>query len=145
MLVKSKIKREGGTQLDMGTVKLHFAPNVAGDHVCEVEDPIVLDRLINQLPEGFELYGDDAGKQVDKPAKKTLHFEHPLVAKGEAKPVEQEKMIIKNGDVELDLMTLDLDAARAFATNEMKIDVHPRWKVETIRAKIVEATRASGE
>jgi hypothetical protein len=143
MQVQSKLRREGGTKIEFEGVEYHFTPNEAGDHVAEVNDEAALSRLVNEIPEGYALYGADAGKKVARPQAPTQHA-HPL--NREKAPKQPDTMVIKNGDgEELDLMTLDLDAARTFAKEVMGIDVHAKWKVETIRTKIVEATRASGE
>jgi hypothetical protein len=52
MLIESKIKRDGGSKIDIGGVVYHFAPNAAGAHVCEVEDEDAIARFLS-IREGF--------------------------------------------------------------------------------------------
>lgn len=52
MLIKSLIKRDGGTVVDIAGINYHFAPDDSGEHVCDVSDEhadIFLDII-----EGYE-------------------------------------------------------------------------------------------
>lgn len=55
MQIESKIKRNGGTHIPMGTVTYHFAPLADGAHVAEVLDEAHQDRFLS-ISEGFRLY-----------------------------------------------------------------------------------------
>lgn len=55
MDIESKIKREGGTHVDMGTAKYHFAPLEDGAHVAAVADEAHQDRFLS-IPEGYRVY-----------------------------------------------------------------------------------------
>ena len=55
MDIESKIKREGGTHVDMGTAKYHFAPREDGAHVADVQDEAHADRFLS-ITEGYRLY-----------------------------------------------------------------------------------------
>lgn len=55
MEIESKIKRAGGTLIDMGSAKYHFAPNAEGAHVATVTDEAHQDRFLS-ISEGYRLY-----------------------------------------------------------------------------------------
>lgn len=55
MDIESKIKREGGTHVDMGTKKYHFAPLEDGAHVAAVDDEAHQDRFLS-ITEGYRVY-----------------------------------------------------------------------------------------
>lgn len=55
MQIESKIKRPGGSHIDMGSAKYHFAPQADGAHVADVLDEAHQDRLLS-ITEGFRLY-----------------------------------------------------------------------------------------
>jgi hypothetical protein len=59
MLIKSLLKREGGTVVDLEGVKYHFTPNINDDHVCEVDDPAHIALLFAVDKDGFEEVSDD--------------------------------------------------------------------------------------
>lgn len=131
MLVQCKHIRKGGTQAEFGGVTYHFAPNEAGDHVCDITDEAALNRFVNEIPEGFALYGDDAGKKAAKP--KQAASAHPL-----EKPAAMNITNPITGDV-IDLMKLDLDALRKFAADELGLELRSNVKAETARTRIMEA------
>lgn len=135
MLVQCKLIRKGGTQAEFGGVTYHFAPNEAGDHVCDITDEAALNRFVNEIPEGFAPYGDDAGKKAAKP--KQAASVHPL-----EKPATMNITNPVTGDT-IDLLKLDLDALRTFAKDELGLELRANLKVETIRTKIVDAMTAT--
>lgn len=55
MKIECKIQRKGGTHVDMGTAKYHFAPQDDGAHVAEVLDEAHQDRFLS-ITEGYRLY-----------------------------------------------------------------------------------------
>lgn len=54
-IIESKLIREGGTRENIGGTDYHFAPNEAGDHVCEVKNEDHAERFLS-IPEGYRLY-----------------------------------------------------------------------------------------
>jgi hypothetical protein len=68
MDIECKIKREGGTHVDMGSAQYHFTPNDDGAHVAEVLDEAHQDRFLS-IPEAYRLYrGTPAAAPVSAPA-----------------------------------------------------------------------------
>lgn len=55
MQIESKIKREGGSHIDMGTAVYHFAPLEDGAHVADVENEAHQDRFLS-ISDGYKLY-----------------------------------------------------------------------------------------
>jgi len=142
LTVQSLLKRPGGTKIDVQGKHFHFVANENGDEVCEIEDPYVLHRLINEIPSGYALYGDDAGKKVERQAKPG----QPAAAAAKAGSVLEKKpaqpqYVTKPDGTKIDLMALDKDELTQLAQGELGVDVQPKWKPEAIRAKIVEAIR----
>ncbi|MFN8760253.1 MAG: hypothetical protein ACK5XA_15770 [Tagaea sp.] len=70
MLIECLIKRPGGSVVELFGTEYHFVPAIDGCHVCDVEDPAAVDRLL-QIPEGYRLaretsiLADDAPTKVD--------------------------------------------------------------------------------
>ena len=141
MLVESKIRRQGGTTIDLYGKTYKFLPNEFGDHVAEVTDEAALNRLVNEIPSGYALYGADADQTVSKPASNSTSFSHPLNTGTQREP---DTLIVRDGEnKEIDLMQMDREEAAAFARVELAIKVHPKWTIEVVRAKILEAIRAA--
>lgn len=143
MQVQSKLTRPGGTKIEVNGKEYHFQKNEQGEEVCEVKDEYALHRLVNEIPLGFCLHGDDAGKKVPRPAKDAAAG-HPLDAKKGAnkKPAEPETLIVEKPDGEkVDLMLMEKAELAAFAQAEFAIEVHAKWKEADIRTKILEAIR----
>ena len=46
MLIECKIRRQGGTRVELFGKRYHFVPAETGEHVCEVEDEDAIDRLL---------------------------------------------------------------------------------------------------
>ena len=61
MLIKCKLKREGGSKIKIGGVEYHFAPDDNGDHVAEVTNEAHANRFL-EISEAYEAVG--AKKQV---------------------------------------------------------------------------------
>lgn len=59
MKIVCKLKREGGSKVELGDTTYHFKPNAAGDHVADVDDEQHAQQLL-AVTEGYEAYGDDA-------------------------------------------------------------------------------------
>lgn len=140
MQVVSKIKRDGGTQIELHGKSYHFVPNEDGDHVAIVTDPVALNRLVNEIPTGYALYGSDADKKVARPAAERQAID-PLTSDADA-PV-QTMFVTNDLGVKIDLNTLNREELAAFASGNLKIVVNSKWKDEIIRAKILEAIRVA--
>ena len=61
MLIKCKLKREGGSKIKIGGEEYHFAPDDNGDHVAEVTNEAHANRFL-EISEAYEAVG--AKKQV---------------------------------------------------------------------------------
>ena len=61
MLIKCKLKREGGSKIKIGGEEYHFAPDDNGDHVAEVTNEEHANRFL-EISEAYEAVG--AKKQV---------------------------------------------------------------------------------
>lgn len=144
MLVRSKINRKNGTTIEVHGQTIAFRDDGKGAHVAEVTDKAILHRLINEIPTGYELYGDDAGKKVERPSD-AVAFKHPL-NQGTTGGVEPRKVvsmkIVHPTRGEMDLARMEKDELTALAVNEFGIEVHKKWPEATLRDKILEATRA---
>lgn len=66
MLIVSKIERQGGTSVTIGESTYHFTPGKpGGKHVCEVEEPRHIRRLLS-ITEGFEAFSpEEAAEFMD--------------------------------------------------------------------------------
>lgn len=59
MKIECKLKRAGGTHVDMGTAKYHFAPLEDGAHVANVEDEAHEARFLS-ISEAYRVYKGSA-------------------------------------------------------------------------------------
>ena len=55
MDIESKLKREGGSRIQLGATEYHFAPGDDGAHVAAVDDDEHVATLL-AIPEGFRIY-----------------------------------------------------------------------------------------
>jgi hypothetical protein len=149
MKIRSKLKRAGGTKIELGGKEYHFKPEdkalkpedpafMEADHVCEIEDADTVHRLVVGIREGYEPVDPDA--EIPQPTKKAAQT---ITGTSSQKKEPGAPIIIKNGDdEEINLSALEPDALRALAKGTFGINVHYKWTDETVIAKIVEATRA---
>ncbi len=79
MDIECKLKRAGGTHVDMGTAQYHFAPREDDDaHVATVLDEAHQDRFLS-IPEAYRLYrGTPAAAPVSAPAPKPAVVAAPV-------------------------------------------------------------------
>ena len=69
MIIKSLIKREGGSKIQFGqegepTIEYHFTSKTKdGDHVCEVTDKKHIQQLLS-IQEGYEIADDEPAPKV---------------------------------------------------------------------------------
>lgn len=138
MLIQSKLLREGGTVIEVGGQAIHFTPNERGDHVAEVTDPAIIHRLVREIPEGFCAYGNEKLPAIPRqealpvePVAPAARPEPAPVPDGAAPP----RMVIANGEAEVDLATLDLFALKSLA-GEMGIEIKKGWRAQDLRRAI---------
>jgi hypothetical protein len=62
MKIQSKLKREGGTVVELGDVTYHFKDNGEGAHVAEVTDKAHIEHLL-AIKEGFFEHGKKPEKE----------------------------------------------------------------------------------
>lgn len=62
MYIECKLKREGGSKIEIGTTQYHFAPQPDGAHVALVENEDHQDRFLG-ISEGYRVY-----RGTEKPA-----------------------------------------------------------------------------
>jgi hypothetical protein len=55
MKIECKLKREGGSKIDLDNIEYHFAPGADGAHVAEVENDEHIARFL-AIPEGYRIY-----------------------------------------------------------------------------------------
>lgn len=78
MLIKSLIKREGGSHIQFGQegnqeVSYHFKPKAKdGDHVCDVTDKKHIQQLLS-IQEGYEIADDEPVKEPKAAKEPTKH------------------------------------------------------------------------
>ena len=122
MLIESKIRREGGSKIDIGGVVYHFAPGADGAHVCDVTDEDALARFL-AIPEGFRLVTGVAF--VPKPdAQPPAAAEvAPAPTAAPAAPAAPSGMVLIGDDeVRVDLMALSKKELLVFAKGKFKVD-----------------------
>lgn len=81
MQIQCKLKRAGGTVIELGDTSYHFKPNDKGDHVAEVADDDHAETLL-AITEGYEAYEQE-------PA--TGEQSAPSAGSGEAKATRTRK------------------------------------------------------
>ena len=111
MKIRCKQNREGGTKIDLDGIDYHFVPDKNGDHVAEVTDKKHIGRLLS-ITEGYEMAD---GNTQDEP------------------------MIIKNDDEEIDLMALENPELLALAKNEFDLKANANWGAPKLREAIFAA------
>lgn len=62
MLINLKIKRPGGSKVDIDGKQYHFAPNTNGDHVCDVTDKDHIKRFMSI--DAYEPYETEAANAI---------------------------------------------------------------------------------
>lgn len=68
MKIECKLKRDGGTHVDIDTIKYHFAPQADGAHVADVTEEAHVDRFLS-IAEAYRLYrGEKAAVEVKEEA-----------------------------------------------------------------------------
>lgn len=63
MLIRCKLKRNGGTKVTLDGENYHFKEDDAGHDVCDVKHQEHIDRLLNI--DAYEVYGEQAQKDFE--------------------------------------------------------------------------------
>lgn len=64
-LIECKIRREKGTTVELDKNTYKFKPGKDGAHVCEVENPAHIQRLL-MVPEAYKIHGADDVEPIIK-------------------------------------------------------------------------------
>lgn len=141
MLIKCKLKRQGGTLVEsLFGINYHFKPDPRvedSDHVCDVEDPAAIHRLL-AIKEAYAPVDPDEAI----PAKPAAPAQTIMPGQKEPAKEPDEPIIISDGAQEYNLTDMELDQLQMLARDTFRIKVHHKWQKEKIIAAIIEATRA---
>ena len=127
MKIECKLKREGGSTIDIGGVAYEFKPQADGAHVADVGNKEHAERFLS-IPEAYGIYA--AGKPV-KEAPAPVVEEH--AAKETVEPIEAAPVNVTLNDI-----ADDLDALKAAYKAKFGSLPHYKWTAETIKAKLAE-------
>jgi len=130
MKIECKLKREGGSTIDIGGVAYEFKPQADGAHVADVGNKEHAERFLS-IPEAYGIYA--AGKPV-KEAPAPVVEEH--AAEETVETVEANEAAPVN--VTLNDIADDLDALKAAYKAKFGSLPHYKWTAETIKAKLAE-------
>ena len=127
MKIECKLKREGGSTIDIGGVAYEFKPQADGAHVADVGNKEHAERFLS-IPEAYGIY------VADKPVKEAPA---PVVEKPAA---EETVDAIEAAPVNVTLNDIadDLDALKAAYKAKFGSLPHYKWTAETIKAKLAE-------
>ena len=147
-VVISKLKRKGGTKIELFGKEYHFRPAdknlkpedplfMEADHVCDIDDPNAVFRLCAQIKEGYCLANPDKDS-IPTPTRKVGQ----TIAADKKESGEKKPVIISDGNGnEINLTELEPEDLRALATREFGIKVHAKWDDHVVITKIIEKTR----
>lgn len=127
MKIECKLKREGGSTIDIGGVAYEFKPQADGAHVADVGNKEHAERFLS-IPEAYGIYA--AGKPV-KEAPAPVVEEH--AAEETVEPIEAAPVNVTLNDI-----ADDLDALKAAYKAKFGSLPHYKWTAETIKAKLAE-------
>jgi hypothetical protein len=133
--IECKIKRAGGSKIDVGGVVYHFAPtneSAEAPHVCEVKDEDHIATFL-AIREGYKLVG-----AAEKPAE--AKPSDSGTGEGEAED-DGSTMVLVNGDDRIDLMAMGKDKLLKFAA-EHKFTVDKKANAQALRESIYTQAKA---
>lgn len=147
-----KSRRVGGTPISLYGAKYHFKPETKADpkspeylespHVAAIpfEDARQIYRLLS-IRDTYELEDPKA----ELPPRPTPEKGQTIAGEKAISSADQVKkpIIVRNGEVEYNLAEMELADLVTLAKEELKIQVHHKWKEPTLIQKIVEAVRAA--
>lgn len=125
MKIECKLKREGGSVIELGGVEYHFKPQADGAHVDDVAYEEHIERFLS-IPEAYCIY---------KPG--TAVKEAPAaapVAKETSEPQPQETTEAPEAAEAGD----DLDALKEAFKAKFGHAPHYKWTIQTIKTKLAE-------
>ncbi|WP_417261680.1 hypothetical protein [Celeribacter sp.] len=163
MIVQCKIKRPGGTEVEMndGTV-YQFKPDQEGRHVAKVSNNDHFQRFM-QIQEGYVFLGVDAGDDTQDEEDAGEEPKEVVTAETEEEalqninalkdagalmpePKAEEAAEQAGNDEKADLDNIeDIAEMRVLFEQEVGKQPHPSAKMETLKNKILEARGASEE
>lgn len=86
MNIECKLKRDGGSKIDLGGIEYHFAPVADGAHVADVEEDEHIARFL-AIPEGYRIYKDQpAAPKKESQVASTAEADN---AEGDAGPADE--------------------------------------------------------
>ncbi len=139
-----KLLRKGGTKVEIAKKTYHFKPE-SGDgtdpeieHTCDIPfaDSTAIWRLL-AIKEAYVLKDMDA----ELPGKPKAEIGQ-TIGNEKVDPNAPKPIIITDGDgKQIELTALSAEDLRMLAKNEFGIEVHHKWKDQTVIAKIIEKTR----
>lgn len=148
-LVVCKLKRKGGTRVELFGREYHFKPAdtsikpedqayLEADHVCDVTDDNAVYRLCAQIKEAYALANPDKDA-IPAPTRKVGQ----TIAADKKAEAEKKPVVIQDGNGnEINLTELEPEDLRTLAREEFGIKVHAKWDDAAVIAKIVEKTRS---
>jgi hypothetical protein len=119
MLIESKIRREGGSHIDIAGVDYHFKADTSGVHVCDVTDEAAIARLL-AIPEGFRLVSAVLAPTA-APASGQAVAAVKSAPAASAAP-ESGMVLIGDNEQRVDLMAMNKRELLAFAKDKFKVD-----------------------
>lgn len=117
-LFKCKLKRAGGTKIEIGGTHYHFAEST---HTCVVENPEHAARLM-QIPEAYE-----------------------LVEPRKAAPAPDPEPAAEAAPATIDVDSMDKESLIAFAQDTLGLKLDGRKSVEALRGTVSAKMRERGE
>ena len=128
MKIECKLKREGGSTIDIGGVAYEFKPQADGAHVADVGNKEHAERFLS-IPEAYGIY------VADKPVK-----EAPAPAQGPHVDSAVDATKTPEGTEATQIVAAadDLDALKAAYKAKFGSLPHYKWTAETIKAKLAE-------
>lgn len=132
MKIECKLKREGGTHVELGSNKYHFAPDADNVHVCDVADEAHQDRFLS-ITEGYRLYRKgQAAATIEQAQPKPVAAPVAVVSAAERESLKFPDTFTI-GDAEIALSDV---IAQTMQANDMDIDLWSDLTAEEQSAKI---------
>ena len=133
--VECIIRREGGSRVTIGKNTYHFKPQADGAHVCEIDHPPHLSRLLS-ISEGYRVYDPDL---VDEPAQEPEPAPEPKPAPvtTEPQPAAPESPVDPDAEELPSLEGMSRVDLEATFLREVGRAPHPKAKEDTLIAQIV--------
>lgn len=150
MLVECKLKRPGGSQVELGGVTYHFKDDGTGRHVAMVSNSDHLGRLLS-ITEGYKLADDQAAQPAaPAPAPVAPTVKAPTVAVvltqgaavGSTQTQPAADPVAPQGAPDLS-EDMDIEELRKLYEEEIGRKPNPNWKAASMIAAIEGARKAT--